>query len=147
MACCALVGMDDWFIARVLMCWLVFRRCCDCSGADWPAEGAWLRVEVGEEGPPIMTWRPAGILFGRDGPIIVGAVAEGAEYQDFEGALLVGPIWLGAVGLVVGAGGLIVAVVVRGEWVVVVVMLFILVMASRFGEDARVGDVENWISD
>lgn len=64
-----------------------------------------------------------------------------------EAALLVGPIWLGAVGLVVGAGGLIVAVVVRGEWVVVVVMLFILVMALGFGEDARVGDVENWISD
>lgn len=84
-----------------------------------------------------MTWRPAGILFGREGPIIVGAGAEGAEYQDFEAALLVGHIWLGAVGRVVGPGGLIVAVVGRGEWVVVVVMLFILVIASRLGEDAR----------
>ena len=130
--------MDDWFIARELICWLLFKRCCDCSGAaPWPAEGAWLRVEVDEEGPPIMTWRPAGILFGREGPIIVGAGAEGAEYQDFEAALLVGPVWLGGVGLVVGAGGLIVPVVVRAEWVVVVVMLFILVMVSGFGEDAR----------
>lgn len=130
--------MDDWFIARELICWLLFKRCCDCSGAaPWPAEGAWLSVEVGEEVPPIMTWRPAGILFGREGPIIVGAGAEGAEYQDFEAALLVGLIWLGAVGLVDGAGGLIVPVVGRAEWVVVVVMLFILVMASGFGEDAR----------
>ena len=138
MACCALVGID-WFIARVLMCWLLFRRCCDCSvAAPWPAEGAWLRVEVGEESPPIMTWRPAGILFGREGPIIVGAGAEGAEYQDLEAALLAGQIWLGAVGRVVGAGGLIVPVVGRAECVVVVVMLFILVMASGFGKDARV---------
>ena len=37
-----------------------------------------------------MTWRPAGILFGREGPIIVGAGAEGAEHQDLEAALLGG---------------------------------------------------------
>ena len=86
-----------------------------------------------------MTWRPAGILFGREGPIIVGAGAEGAEYHDFEAALLVGgPTWLGGDGRVVVLGGLMVAVVGWGEWVVVVVvMLFILVMASRVGEDAR----------
>ena len=134
---CALEGIAfmDWFIERELMCWL-FRRCCDCSGA-WPAEGALLRVEVGEDGAPIMTWRPAGILFGREGPIIVGAGPEGAEYHDFEAELLVGPTWLGAVCRVVVPGGLIVTVVGRGEWVVVVVTLFILIMASRFGEDAR----------
>ncbi len=134
---CALDGIAfmDWFVGRVPMCWL-FKRCCDCSGA-WPAEVAWPRVEVGEDGAPIMTWRPAGILFGREGPIIVGAGAEGAEYHDFEAALLVGPTWLGGVGRVVVPGGLIVAVVGRGEWAVVVVMLFILGMASRFGENAR----------
>lgn len=134
---CALedIAFTDWFIGRVLMCWL-FKRCCACSGA-WPAGVAWLRVEVGEDDPPIMTWRPAGILFGREGPIIVGAGAEGAEYHDFEATLLVAPTWLGGVGLVVVPWGLIVAVVGWGEWVVVVVMLFILVMASRFGEDAR----------
>ena len=87
-----------------------------------------------------MTWRPAGILFGREGPIIVGAGADGAEYHDFE-ALLVGPTWLGGVGLVVVPGGLIVAVVGRAEWVVDVVMLFILV------KDARLRDAGNVASD
>ena len=94
-----------------------------------------------------MTCRPAGILFGREGPIIVGAGAEGAEYRDFEAALPVGLTWLDGGGLVVVAGELIVAVAGRVEWVVVVVILFILVMASRFGEDARLWDVGNVTSD
>ncbi len=84
-----------------------------------------------------MTWRPAGILFGREGPIIVAVGAEGAEYRDFGAALLVGFTWLGGGGRVVVAGELMVAAVGRGEWEVVVVTLFILVVASEVGEDAR----------